>query len=501
MSDGRTPLVRRSGPGVRVHGWPSGAHPGSAREQRGDLRGHPLGLVEDRVQQGAGHRPPPGPVRRGHQPGHVGRLVPQFLLDRGGRVEHLRGVAEAGRQLQHRGRAGRRRGPERPDPGHHGEVGGEPPQVARARAAPAVDGLARVTDRGHRMPAAEQRLQQHELGVAGVLVLVEQDHLVAGALGRPDLRVPGSDPGGERHLVGVVEHLARRLGCRVPADQRQKLLPGPLGSNYLPNGLGDPPRQRVLLGGEPPAYGGDVAGAAQVLGQVAGQLEHGRGHRLRGPDDLVHRPVVGGHDLRGELPGQRGGDQPHGRLEPLAQGVVADQPARVGVIGADHRIPAERVSRLAAPAWPRPVLAPYSPPDALEVQGSRPPQPLQAGAHPVGELCRGLPGEGEPEHPVRADHPVGDQPDQPRRHRLALARARARDDGQRAERRGDHRRLFRRRLGQPEQPGQLGWWDWPDLASPVPDRGHHNIPAETTDIPYPEPSHGGRRSEDNGGRR
>ena len=177
------------------------------------------------------------PVRRGDQPGHVGRLVPQFLLDGRGRVEHLRGVAEAGGQLQHRGRARGRRGPERPDPGHHREVGGEPPQVAGARAAPAVDGLARVTDRGHRMPAAEQRLQQHQLGVAGVLVLVEQDHLVAGALGRADLGVPAGDPGRERHLVPVVEHLARRLGRRVPADQRQKLLPGALGGDYLPNGL------------------------------------------------------------------------------------------------------------------------------------------------------------------------------------------------------------------------------------------------------------------------
>jgi len=116
------------------------------------------------------------------------------------------------------------------------------------------------------VPAAEQRPQQHQLGVAGVLVLVEQDHLVAGALGRPDLRVPARDPGRQRHLIGVVEHLARRLGGRVPADQRQKLLPGPLSSNYLPNDLGDPPRQRVLLGGEPQANGGDVPGVAQVLG-------------------------------------------------------------------------------------------------------------------------------------------------------------------------------------------------------------------------------------------
>ena len=450
-------------------GCPIGRAAGRPGQERGGPGGHPLGLVEDRVQQGAGYRAPCGPVRGGGQPGDVGRLVPQFLLDGGGRVEHLRGVAEAGGQLQHRGRPGGGRGAERADPGHHGEVGGEPAQVAGAGAAPAVDGLARVADRGHRVPAAEQRPQQHQLGVAGVLVLVEQDDLVAGALGRSDLRVPAGDPGRQCHLVPVVEYLARRLGRRVPADQRQELLPGALGADYLPNGRRYTPRQRVLLGGEPETDGGDVTGVAQVLGQVAGQVQHGRGDRLGGPGDLVHRAVVGGHDLRGELPGQCGGDQPHGRLEALPQGVVPDQAARVGVIGADHRVPAERVLGV------RPVRTGQL--------GVRAAQPLQPGAHPVGELGRGLPGEGEAEYPVRADHPVGDQPDQSRRHRFALARARARDDRQRAGRRGDHRGLLRRRLGQPEQPGQLRRTDRAG-------RGHHNIPAEGTDIPRRNPRAG-----------
>jgi len=37
------------------------------------------------------------------------------------------------------------------------------------------------------MAAAEQGLQQHQLGVAGVLVLVEKHELVAAALDRTDL--------------------------------------------------------------------------------------------------------------------------------------------------------------------------------------------------------------------------------------------------------------------------------------------------------------------------
>ncbi len=262
------------------------------REQRGDLPGHPFRLVEHRVEQGTGHRAALGPVRARHQPGHVRGLVPQVLLDGGGGVEDPRGVPEAGREHQHGRGAGGGRGADRPDPGDQREVDGEPPEVARAGAAPAVDGLARVTDRGHRMPAAEQGSQQHQLRVAGVLVLIEQDHLVAGPLGRADLRVPGRDPGRQGHLISVVEHLAGRLGRRVPLDQRQQLLPRPLRGYYLPNDRGYPPRQPVKLRGEPPAHGADVVRRAQVLGEIAGQLEHRRGHRLRGPGDLVHRPVV-----------------------------------------------------------------------------------------------------------------------------------------------------------------------------------------------------------------
>jgi hypothetical protein len=297
--------------------------------------------------------------------------------------------------------------------------------------------------------------------VAGVLVLIEQHHVVAGPLGRAHLRVLAGDPRRQRDLIAVIEDLAGRLGRRVPLDQREQLLARPLGFHYLPNGPGYPPRQRPELRGEPAAHRGDVAGLAQVLGQVAGQLEHGRGHRLRGPDDLVHGPVVGGHDRRRQLPGQRGRDQPHGRLEPLAQGVVADQAPGVGVVGADHRVAGERILVLGGAR-------------VLGVGEARAAEPFQPGAHPVGELGGRLAGEGEPEHPVRAHHPVGHQPDQPRRHRLALARARAGHHRERSQRRGDHRGLLRGRLGHPQQPGEL------DRA--VHDRGHSVIPAETTDI-------------------
>jgi len=71
------------------------------------------------------------------------------------------------------------------------------------------------------MPAAEQRPQQHQLGMAGVLVLIEEHHLIAGPLGGADLRVRGGDPGGQRHLVTVVNDFPGGLGRCVGGHQRQ----------------------------------------------------------------------------------------------------------------------------------------------------------------------------------------------------------------------------------------------------------------------------------------
>ena len=66
-------------------------------------------------------------------------------------------------------------------------------------------------------------------------------------------------------------------------------------------------------------------------------------------------------------------------------------------------------------------------------------------AHALGELAGGLAREGEPEHLGHADVPVGEQPDDPVRHRLGLAAARAGDDDARAVRIGlDHRAAARR---------------------------------------------------------
>ena len=58
--------------------------------------------------------------------------------------------------------------------------------------------------------------------------------------------------------------------------------------------------------------------------------------------------------------------------------------------------------------------------DAAPLRKPTPDAPAQLGG--------GLAGEGQPEHRVRGDQPVGDQPDHPGGHRLGLARAGAGDD-------------------------------------------------------------------------
>ena len=183
MSAARTPAAA----GRPARAGRPGPCPAAGASSAADLRGDPGRLVRRGLQQGADHPPAPGPLRRRDQPRHLAAPPPAAPPGSGGGVQDPPGVAEAGGQqpdLRPACRACRAR---RPRPGGHREVGDEPAQVAGAGAAPAVDRLARVADGGDRVAAAEQRLQQHQLGVAGVLVLVEQHDLVAGPLGRADL--------------------------------------------------------------------------------------------------------------------------------------------------------------------------------------------------------------------------------------------------------------------------------------------------------------------------
>ena len=169
----------------------------------GDVVGHPVAFGLDVGQQRApdrarfGARPRPQRLHR-HRP------APGLGRHRVGQIQRPRRIAPAGAQLQRRRGAAVRAG----------KVGGEPRQVGRRRPAPAVDRLDRVADGGQRElvvdSAAEQRRQRDPLGVAGVLVLVEQHHPEASPQLLADLRERRRQPGRRRPSA-----------CRSPSPSRR----------------------------------------------------------------------------------------------------------------------------------------------------------------------------------------------------------------------------------------------------------------------------------------
>ena len=112
-------LRHKHGDVGRPHHLPAAVRPGLTvgrdprrqHQQPLDPARHPLGLGRHGVQQRARHPAAALPVRRGLQPGHVGGLGPQLLLQHRRGVQHPAGVAEAGGQQLHRcgpaGHAGR----------------------------------------------------------------------------------------------------------------------------------------------------------------------------------------------------------------------------------------------------------------------------------------------------------------------------------------------------------------------------------------------------------
>ena len=95
-------------------------------------------------------------------------------------------------------------------------------QGGRRGATPAVDRLVRVADRGDRHRLAgrdEQRSQQLQLGLGGVLELVEQHRPEPRRARPPRPAARRGDPGGERHLVGEVHGVAGPLEVVVAAHE------------------------------------------------------------------------------------------------------------------------------------------------------------------------------------------------------------------------------------------------------------------------------------------
>ncbi len=291
-----------------------------------------------------------------------------------------------------------------------------------------------VTDRrhGHRVApwGDEQRPQQLELGRRGVLELVEQHGAETLPLDGADVGEGHGEPGGQRHLVGEVHRVALALEPQVALDHGQH--PGPRAQ--LLAHLLDVAGQVLAAAGARGQRGEclqdlievcrDLTRRDEVLGQLAGEVDHRRGHRGLGELHVVHRPVVAGDHLGGVLPGRCLREQPRLGLVAQPQGMLADEPTGIRVVGRDGRSAPEHLGT------------------GLTVVGGRLPHPAlleqpQPAADPLGQLGRGLAGEGQAEHLVGLDDAVGHQPHDASGHRLGLARTGAGHHQQRGQRRLD----------------------------------------------------------------
>ena len=273
------------------------------------------------------------------------------------------------------------------------------------------------------MPRLEQRRQQRLLRRTRVLVLIQEYDGEARPLGpghpRRDLREPRS----EGHDVAEVEQVPLPLQLGVAIDQGQQLLAGALAGEHLNGGLGE----RALAGHgrgqlrplqQPRALVAHRLRPGEVLGQVAGQLQHRLDDRRLRPVDVAHRPVVRRDGSRGELPARRRRDQPGGRLAAEQQGVVSDEAGGVGVVGRDRRLGVHLTGSRGRTEGPQPR------PDAGR------------------QLARSLGGERQAKHSLGPHVAAADEPDDPGHHRRGLAAAGPGDHDTGLQRRGHDRGLL-----------------------------------------------------------
>ena len=403
--------------------------------------GHSLGLELDRDRVAAvdhaGARLGASP-----QPGHLnpgGRAQGRSDVVGGGEDRPV--VAPGGRQEPH-GRG------VRDAVGEHRESVREPLEPTRARPAPAVDRLVWVTDGGDRMSSAEKRRQELELRVRGVLVLVEQHDPKSLAFGHPDRLDLAREPGGDRDLVAEVDDVRDPFAVAVGRHELQEPRPlgeGPehLGGRGVRSALGPGVRDGEHLVDEGLDLVSRRIGLEQVLCERTREREHGLDDRGR---RRVRREVAGPglDDLRRDLPLAGLTQQPRRRLDAEAQRVVGHDRGRVRVVGR-HRRPGE----IETDARHRNGLRDRS----GNRSGQHRREPAQPQPDPVTELAGRLARERQAEHLLGRDDPVGDEPDDPRGHRLGLARPGAGHDEQRAQGGLDDLDLVGGRRGPAEQVG------------------------------------------------
>ena len=227
------------------------------------------------------------------------------------------------------------------------------------------------------------------------------------------------EPRRQRHLVAEVHRVARALEvevARAPSAGSPAGCAAPAGPARSPSAAAASPRHplghRLHRHLELVDVAADVLRVEQVLGHLPGQRHDRLGDRRLGRGQLLDVAVVAADHLVGVLPRRRLGQQPRLRLVPEPQGVLANQPTRIRVVGRHDGDAAQRLGTVLVQGLGRP--------DPGVGEAAQPP------ADPLGQLGGGLAGEGEAEHLVGLDVAVGDQPDDARGHRLGLARSRRR---------------------------------------------------------------------------
>ncbi len=162
------------------------------------------------------------------------------------------------------------------------------------------------------------------MGVAGVLVFIEQHHPVAGAQLLADLRDRRGQPGRGRHLGAEVHHFVRPHPAVQGVDQGDQFGTLGLSGQHAQQPLTGPAvtlvaarRQGVHQLFEPDMGVAELACVDEVFGELIRQPQHGRGDRGR-VFIGVQLARIAVDDVEGQLPQLGLAEQPGVRLDGLS---------------------------------------------------------------------------------------------------------------------------------------------------------------------------------------
>ena len=407
---------------------------------------------------------------------YVDAVPPQLRIAAQGRRQRVRRVQD---DLARAPVHGQRIGERRLAVGAR-EAGRERDDVGRRRAAPPVDGLARIAHGRDRVPppllgrsAGEQGSQELRLGGRRVLVLVQQHDRELLAQRRRHVRYVARQAGSDGHLVCELDGAQVALQRLEVLDQARQLDPlgrprrgVPQRREHLPSVVRG---RRVRLGHERRRLRAHVVDLGQVGREVGVQTQDLLGHRVGLQPGQVPEGSGGRrHHPRRQPEPRRARDHARVRLDAHPQPVIVDQPRRERVVRHDQ------------------LLAGVVHPG--RVHGAR---PLERRPHPGRELGSGLARERQPQHLLGPDLSRAHQPHHPGCHHRRLAGPRAGDHDPRFEGRRDRVQLLAAELdpqrvaklaGEPQAPHVI---TCPDVAGQLDAKEHqrHALPGVASKRP------------------